>query len=78
MIGFGFSARLMGGGTGLGGSRLNSPDRRGGGGDGGFDRGVNLESGVGEWLRLGVLKVRGEAALGVTTASGLRNAERSP
>ena len=74
----GFSARLMGGGTGLGGSRLNSPDRRGGGGDGGLDRGDSLESGDGEWIRLGVLYVLGEALIGVTTASGLRKAERSP
>ena len=49
----GFSARLMGGGAGLEGSRLNSPDRRGGGGDGGLDRGVRFVSGVGEWIRLG-------------------------
>lgn len=74
----GFSARFMGGGTGLGGSRLNSPDRRGGGGDGGLEppgRGVNLESGVGECDRLGILKVRGEALVGVATESGLRKAD---
>lgn len=74
----GFSARLMGGGTGLGGSRLNSPDRRGGGGDGGLDRGVNLDSGVGEWLWLGALDVCGGAVFGVTIGSGLRKVERSP
>lgn len=73
----GFSARLMGGGTGLGGSRLNSPDRRGGGGDGGLDRGATFGS-VGEWLRLVTLNVRGEVLVGGTTASGLRKVERSP
>lgn len=74
----GFSPRLMGGGIGLGASRLNSPDRRGGGGDGGLDRGDSFASGEGEWIRLGVLNVRGEALTGVATASGLRKAERSP
>lgn len=65
----------------MGGSRLYSPDRRGGGGDGGLEppgRGVSFESGVGECDRLGILKVRGEALVGVATESGLRKADWSP
>jgi len=62
---------------------LNSPDRRGGGGDGGLDP-VILESrrgsGPGEWVRLGILNDRGELAGVVeeTRESGLRKAVCSP
>lgn len=74
----GFSARFTGGGTGFI-SRLNSPDRRGGGGDGGLEPVVfesRRGSRTGEWVRLGILNVRGELA-GVVAAvidSGLRKA----
>lgn len=58
---------------------MNSPDRRGGGGDGGLDRGASFGSDVGEWFRLGTLNVRGEALTGgEATASGFRKVERSP
>lgn len=42
-------------------------------------REFGLKSGVGLWDRLGILKVRGEAAaVGVATESGFRKAECSP
>jgi hypothetical protein len=60
----GFSARLTGGGaTLLEASRLNSPDLRGGGGDGGREEdreGVFICSKRGVWGLLGILKCLGE------------------
>ena len=81
---FGFSARFTGGGAGLvSRSLLNSPDRRGGGGDGGCDgvsRGDLRRSNVGVSGRLGILKWRGDAAgdTGFTMASAFRKAGWSP
>lgn len=84
----GFSARLTGGGTGrppslVSRSRLSSTDRRGGGGDGGFDgvrRGDLRGSGTGVRGRLGILNgfvvVAGDE--GLTRESVLTKAGRSP
>jgi len=60
----GFSARLTTGGpTFTEGSRLSSPDLRGGGGEGGcVGRSIGdfLASTIGVWGRLGILKCPGE------------------
>lgn len=90
----GFSARLTGGGTGLTSltsrSLLNSPDLRGGGGEGGCD-GVNRgdfrgsRTGVrgsktGVWGRLGILKILGpvEGDTGLIRESVCKNPGLSP
>lgn len=83
----GFSALLIGGGIGLvsltSRSRLNSVDRRGGGGDGGWDgpkRGDLRGSRIGVCGRLGIRKFLGPAAGddGLTRESVLRKPARSP
>lgn len=80
----GLSCRL-GGGIGAGFVSLRiSPDRLGGGGDGGLDPFARGErgggsTGVGVRGRLGILKVglEGPAVDGAITASGFRNGEWS-
>lgn len=82
----GFSARLIGGGTGLcpsSRSLLSSTDLLGGGGEGGCDgvrRGDFRGSTTGVCERLGVLKlwIADAGDEGVTTASALTKAGRSP
>lgn len=84
----GFSARLTGGGTGLlpslgSRSRLNSPDRLGGGGDGGLEgvrRGDRRGSAFGVRGRLGILNcfVAVDGDEGLTRESVFTKAGRSP
>lgn len=83
----GLSARLIGGGVGLvSRSRLNSAERRGGGGDGGWDGDILGDlrgSKVGVCGRLGILNalgpVAGEAGCeSLTSESVLTKCGRSP
>jgi hypothetical protein len=63
----GFSALLIAGGALLAASRRNSPDLRGGGGDGGRERGRDGDlagSKPGESDLLGILKCLGEDVTG--------------